>query len=206
MTGLNVPGGSWPALTDEQRQRVEDNLGLVGWVLRRRNTPADEWDDSFADGVLGLIRAAQMFDPERGFSLSTYAVNWIRQGVGRGRHLTLGANYRRTTERGEDWVAPLSLDVDLADDLTLADLMPDAGPETERAAVAACELDEVRQVLACWTLDDIDRRIADDLLTPGSPRGRDKRLAEHVGCSAENIRQRRRRLQSRLRSWASVAS
>lgn len=199
MSGLNVPGGSWPALTDEQRQRVSDNLGLVGWILRRRNTPTDEWDDSFADGVLGLIRAAQMFDPERGFKFSTYAINWIRQGVGRGRHLTLGGNYRRAVERGEDWRAPVSLDLDLADDLTLADLMPCDATPTDEAALAACMLAEVRQALDEWELDDIDRLIADDLLATDSTRGRDKRIAERAGCSSEYIRQRRMRLQSRLR-------
>lgn len=34
------------------------------------------------EGVLGLIRAAEKFDPSRGFAFSTYATNWVRSLVG----------------------------------------------------------------------------------------------------------------------------
>lgn len=209
MTGAHVQGTSWPELTDEQRQRVADNLGLVGWVLRRRGTPTDEWDDSFTDGVIGLCRAAQLFEPERGFAFSTYAMNWIREGVTRGRELSLGANYRRAKERGDEWHAPLSLDAEqslFGDGLygDLADVLEDEGPSVDRQAEAAAMVDEMRQVLGRWRLDRIDRAIADDLLThcDESWRQRDARIGARFGRQSEIIRQRRMRLQRRLRDWA----
>ena len=39
--------------------------------------------DLVQEGVLGLIRAAEKFDPKRGFAFSTYATNWVRSLVGK---------------------------------------------------------------------------------------------------------------------------
>ena len=57
---------------------VEANLNLVHTCANRfRSRIAGtnlEYDDLFQSGCYGLIKAAQRFDPERGFSFSTYAV------------------------------------------------------------------------------------------------------------------------------------
>lgn len=42
------------------------------------------------EGSLGLIRAVEKFDPERGFKLSTYSAWWIQQAVFKVRQLGLG--------------------------------------------------------------------------------------------------------------------
>ncbi|HXH58453.1 sigma factor [Iamia sp.] len=56
--------------------------------------PEDRWEDAFQDGTFGLMRAAQMFDPSKGFKFSTYAQNWIRQALDR-RHAEFeGRSYR----------------------------------------------------------------------------------------------------------------
>ena len=60
------------------------NLRLVPWVtgrLRLRSRGIDQ-SDLWQEGVIGLIRAAEKFDPDKG-AFSTYATWWIRQAVER---------------------------------------------------------------------------------------------------------------------------
>lgn len=53
---------------------VEKNMGLVHSCANKFKGRGVEYDDLFQAGCLGLIKAAEKFDPERGFSFSTYAV------------------------------------------------------------------------------------------------------------------------------------
>lgn len=63
---------------------VMHNIRLVYSVARRYSPGPLPLDDLVQEGMLGLIRAAEKFDPDRGFKFSTYAVWWIRQAVQRG--------------------------------------------------------------------------------------------------------------------------
>ncbi|MBX6378422.1 MAG: sigma-70 family RNA polymerase sigma factor [Clostridia bacterium] len=56
---------------------VEDNLGLVRHVVRRAAPPGVDAEDLFQCGCIGLIRAADSYDPARGVRFSTYAVPFI---------------------------------------------------------------------------------------------------------------------------------
>ena len=53
---------------------IEENLGLVHSVCKRFSGRGVEYDDLFQAGCIGLIKAADAFDEERGFCFSTYAV------------------------------------------------------------------------------------------------------------------------------------
>lgn len=73
------------------RQRmITANLRLVANVCRRfiRVMPNIGMapEDMMQDGILGLARGVEGFDPERGYKLSTYVYWWIRQGINRGIH------------------------------------------------------------------------------------------------------------------------
>ncbi len=70
----------------DQRARnklIESNLRLVISIARRYQGNGVPLLDLIQDGNIGLMRAVDKFDPEKGFKLSTYATWWIRQAVSR---------------------------------------------------------------------------------------------------------------------------
>lgn len=68
---------------DARAQFIQCNLRLVVSVARRYEGAGLGLLDLIQEGNLGLMRAVEGFDHEKGFKFSTYATWWIRQAIGR---------------------------------------------------------------------------------------------------------------------------
>ncbi len=91
--------GKWPLLGVEEereiarraktgddsakRKLVESNLKLVVSVAKVYSRSGVPLPDLIQEGNIGLIRAVDAYDPDKGFRFSTYAVAWIRQAITR---------------------------------------------------------------------------------------------------------------------------
>jgi len=213
------------ALDSYQRLRgrlVEHNLRLVvafARIYRGRGVP---FADLVQEGNLGLIRAVELFDPERGSRFSTYAAWWIQQAMIRAiqRHsrtvrvpshmFDLQRRYRRAedalraTRAGdpqrsevEDWlgVAPGGLDLLYSTNAPIVSLhgARDGNDEPSLEDTLAAELDE-------WPAEALDRRAIGRAIAAAMP---DLTTRERVvlelrfglgGAEAETLQEIGRRL------------
>jgi RNA polymerase sigma factor (sigma-70 family) len=120
-----------PVDLEERNRLVEENMGLVRSVARRFAFTGREFEDLVQEGTLGLIRAANSYDPERGFAFSSHAWASIRNAI-------IG-NYRRGEGR------TLSLDDPIGEEngVTLLDLIPDNCPSPEETTIRSSLWDSI---------------------------------------------------------------
>jgi len=70
-------------LKNLRQQMISANTGLVAFVAHKYKTSNLSFDDLMQEGLVGLIKAVDRFDPDRGICFSTYAIYWIRQAISR---------------------------------------------------------------------------------------------------------------------------
>ncbi len=103
---------------------IEKNLPLVTYTLRKYFAPnACEWDDLFQEGCIGLIQAVDRFNPDLGYTFSTYACRLI---WGRATNYLRDKTHSIRPPRGAAPMAVCSLDQESAEGLTLAAIVPAA--------------------------------------------------------------------------------
>jgi|SRR5579871_1670903 len=62
---------------------VEANMRLVINIAKNYHNPLVPFEDLVQEGAIGLMTAAERYDPTKGYRFSTYATHWIRQAISR---------------------------------------------------------------------------------------------------------------------------
>lgn len=122
---------------------VVSNIRLVIKIAKRYSYNSEEQLDFIQEGFLGLHRAAEKYDGERGFRFSTYATWWIKQSIQKRSY-----NYRRVVSVPTHFEKRLSAIRTLVRDkasvnekVTVTDVMERCGIEYDHAAEALAFLD-----------------------------------------------------------------
>lgn len=122
---------------EERNAFVEQNMGLVYTCARRLQGRGTEFEELVQAGCVGLIKAADAFDPARGLAFSTYAVPVILGEIKRlfreGGAIKVG---RSTKERARSLMQEKeTLAVQLGREPTISELAQQADVEVSEAAV-----------------------------------------------------------------------
>jgi RNA polymerase sigma factor (sigma-70 family) len=200
---------------------VAGNLRLVALVVDRFSRPPHvALEDALQAGSLGLIRAAEKFDPQRGYKFSTYSYLWIRQAltceIGKSGTIRTPANvnaamrgtrYGSTTPEQLEraalvWHGCLSLD---APPPTTTDDPRPLAEVVEGATLDVAELAQAEQVAEAWrAMEEADEAGTALLQLHHADGANMTELGKLEGCGAVAMRRRLAVATDRLRSLPAV--
>lgn len=179
---------------EARKQLITANLRFVVFVAKKYQNRGFDLNDLINEGNIGLITAAQHFDPSRGCRFITYAVSWIRQCINRaicerGQAIHIPMNHAGETEFFKPVIsldAPVGID---GNSSTFGDFIEDerySHPED----VVQDELDKEELYLLIKTLPAKERRIIKLRFGLGKEEELSfQEVANRVGLSKERIRQ-----------------
>jgi RNA polymerase primary sigma factor len=138
------------------RQRlVECNMRLVINIARSYRHKSVALEDLIQEGAIGLMQAAERFDPDRGFRFSTYATHWVRQAIGRAidnkaKAIRIPAHVAQSMRRIER--ERVKLAAELGHDPTVEEIAEAMGITVQKLSTTMC---------SCQDLLSLDMAIGD---------------------------------------------
>jgi RNA polymerase sigma factor (sigma-70 family) len=180
---------------------VRHNLAFVVAIARKHRRGAVGLSDLIQEGNVGLMRAAEKFDPHAGTRFSTYAVWWIRAHIG--KYLKEARSAVRP-QSGTVAQSDLSLDsaIDADDGATHLDRVEDVGPGPEGTYLRFEGNREVQDALgrARRRIGELGWDIVHNRLAQDEPPTLEE-IGKRWGVSRERVRQVELKTRHFLRSY-----
>ena len=169
---------------------IESNYGLVHACANKFRGRGVEYEDLFQAGCIGLIKAAEKFDSERGFAFSTYAVPVILGEIKRifrdGGAVKIGRSLKEKARQAMKIKEEMSLD--LGREPTISELADNLGVDIAHAA----ELITISMPVISLTSTDEKGTIQLDIPTEAPEEAISEKLA--LRTVVESLEERDRRL------------
>ena len=180
-------------MTKEQEKLVTANMGYVVTLARQYKSDILNTNDLVNEGAIGLMKAAEKYDPERGKPFVTFAAPYIRRSI----EAAIGKVTTDTDVRSTDE----SLPVGSRNNYTLLNVLEDVNAEKADAIVEEDSLND--DLVACVdVLNEREREVVSRYYGLKGWRQTMAEIAEDMGLKRERVRQERDKAVRKLRRAA----
>ena len=130
---------------------IEHNLRLVAHIVKKYQSPQDELDDLISIGTIGLIKAVNTYDPDKGKRLGTYAAKCIEN------ELLMYFRSRKKISREVSLYDPIGVDKE-GNEISLLDIMESKQPSS---FVVLAQKEDFQKALELipLVLDDREKKV-----------------------------------------------
>ena len=173
-----------------KEELITQNMGYVVTLARQYKSDILSIDDLVSEGSIGLMKAAEKYDPERGKPFVTFAAPYIRSSIETAiSRLETATDIRSTDE---------SLPVGSRNNYTLLNVLEDVNAEKADAIVEEDTLND--DLLACVdVLNDREHEVVSRYYGLKGWRQTMAEIAEDMGLKRERVRQERDKAVRKLR-------
>lgn len=164
---LHLDGGNYPRLLTKREEAdltkraasgdaqardklIEHNLRLVAYIVNKHYSESKDIEDLISIGTIGLIRAAETFDPEKDISFSTYASTCIQNQI--------KMYFRKNKHRANELYLNDPIDTDKnGNEITMADIFSDSASVDDEVDLKI-DMDKLYRYINC-VLDEREKEI-----------------------------------------------